>query len=282
MTGQSVIRSVRPEAALTLNGTRCDIGGLTGQPIHNYLDAAWVDKLEADPRAFRFVGFKTGKTVERFPWKKRLEWMPQDAPWPPPGVSLTLEFQPPTGFGEDARPLKVLLADDFTSLAPEWKIHLSPRHERTSFRNEGKVGEIMACANTCAFAERPWLAGAVAVQCRVDPGTDRGASWGPGLALVFAESVVKLQLRPERGCFGLAAAGQETELGKLQAGKPYHLRLSLQTGRVICEASLDGKKWERLGDAARAARQSGARRQDEQGWRRHRFQRTRRARTMPH
>ena len=31
--------------------------------------------------------------------------------------------------------------------------------------------------------ERPWPAGAVAVQCLVDPGTDKSASWGPGLGL---------------------------------------------------------------------------------------------------
>ena len=92
MTGETIIRSVRPEARVELDGVKYDVGGLTGQPVHNYLDAAWVDKLQAEPGAFRFTGFKAGKTEARFPWKKRTEWMPQDLPWPPPGVSLTLEF----------------------------------------------------------------------------------------------------------------------------------------------------------------------------------------------
>jgi hypothetical protein len=249
MTGESIIRSVRPEARVELDGVKYDVGGLVGQPIHNYLDAAWVDKLQAEPGAFRFTGFKMGKTEERFAWKKRREWMPQDLPWPPPGVSLTLEFAAPEGFGESARPMKVLLADDFVKLAPEWKVSLSPRHERTSFQNEGKVGEIMAPANTFAYAERAWPAGARAVQCLVDPGTDRGASWGPGLALVFPGGTVKFNVRPERGCFGISAGGSESELGKLEPGKPYVLRLTSGAGRVVCEASLDGQAWQKIGEA---------------------------------
>lgn len=252
MTGESILRSVRPEARAQLDGTRYDIGGLVGQPVQNYLDAAWVDRLQSDPAAFGFTGFKIGRTVERFPWKKRLEWMPQDLPWPPPGVSLTLEFAAPEGFGEVARPMRVLLADDFRKLAPEWKVSLSKRHERTSFQNEGKVGEIMAPANNSTFAERAWPAGGRAVQCLVDPGTDRGASWGPGLALVFPQGVVKFNLRPERGCFGIAVNGSESESGKLEPGKAYTLRMTLTAGRVLCEAALDGKSWEKIGEARMA------------------------------
>lgn len=248
MTGESIIRSVRPEAVLTFDGARYHVGGLIGQPIHSYLDAAWIDRLEADPGAFRFAGLKEGRTEARFAWKKHPEWMPQDMPWPPPGVALTLEFTAPPGMGQGPRPLKELFADNFTQLAPDWKLHLSKRHDRTSFRNEGKPGEIMACENTCAFAERAWPEGAVAVQCLVDPGTDKSASWGPGLALVFARSTVRLNLRPGKGSFGLLAGGGESELGRPEAGKPYHLRLRLLPPRVLCEASLDGNKWEKIAD----------------------------------
>lgn len=248
MTGESILRSVRPEAMVELDGVKYAVGGLVGQPVHSYLDAAWLDTLQADPGAFQFKRFTTGPTRERFPWKKRLEWMPQDLPWPPPGVSLMLEFTAPEDFGQAARPMTVLLADNFTTLAPEWKVALSPRHERTSFQNEGKVGEIMAPANNFAFAERPWPEGARAVQCLVDPGTDRGASWGPGLALVFPGGIVKFNLRPERGRFGVVLNGAETEVGQLEPGKPYILRMTLNAGRVVCEASLDGVRWDKLGE----------------------------------
>ncbi len=249
MTGAALLRSVRSEARVELNGVRYPVGGLIGQPVHNYLDAAWIPKLEAEDDAFRFTGFKVGRTEARFPWKKRLEWMPQDLPWPPPGVSLTLEFRAPPGFGQVDRPTKILVSDDFTSLSPEWKVQCSRRHDRISFVNEGKVGEIMACENTSAFAERTWPAGATGVQCVVDPGTDRSASWGPGLALVFSGGTVKLNLRPGKGTFGLSADGGERELGKLVESHSYVLRLTLRSSRVVCEASLDGRKWEKLGEA---------------------------------
>ena len=249
MTGESLLRSVRPEACVELDGTRYDVGGLVGQPIHNYLNAAWVETLEADAGAFQFTGFKIGQTEERFAWKKRREWMAQDSPWPPPGASLTVEFAAPPGFGQGERPLQVLLADDFTKLAPEWKITLSKRHERTSFQNEGKVGEIMAYENTCAFAERPWPASATAVQCLINPGTDKSASWGPGLAVVFANNIVRFNLRPGKDNFGVFASG-ESEHGQLADGKAYSLRMTLLPPRVVCEASLDGKQWQKIAEAS--------------------------------
>jgi hypothetical protein len=95
MTGGSIIRAVRPEACVVLDGVRYEIGGLYGQPVQSFLTPAWIETLKAKPEAFQFVGLKTGETQARFPWKKRLEWMPQDVRWPPPGVSLTLEFRPP-------------------------------------------------------------------------------------------------------------------------------------------------------------------------------------------
>src|SRR5690242_1965492 len=47
MTGESLLRSVRAEARLQLNGKSFDIGGLVGQPVHNYLDSRWPDQMTA-------------------------------------------------------------------------------------------------------------------------------------------------------------------------------------------------------------------------------------------
>ncbi len=99
MTGEQLLRAVRPEAGVELDGTHCEIGGLKGQPVQNFLKSAWIDQLVANPGAFQFAGFKTGQTMARFPWQKRREWMAQDLPWPPPGVGLTLDFSSPTSPG---------------------------------------------------------------------------------------------------------------------------------------------------------------------------------------
>ena len=95
MTGTSLLRSVRPEARLELNGQKLDIGGLVGQPIHNYLSPAWLSALKADPKACQVARQRIGRTEPRFPWAKRSMWLTDPAPWPPPGVSVTLTFQTP-------------------------------------------------------------------------------------------------------------------------------------------------------------------------------------------
>ena len=88
--GGSLLRGVKPEARLRLDGVDCDVGGLKGQANYAYLDPETEAKLTADPVAFRFVGHEVGKTKERFAWKRKA-YSP-DLPWPPPGVSLTLRF----------------------------------------------------------------------------------------------------------------------------------------------------------------------------------------------
>ena len=49
VTGHAVLRAVRPEAEVTLDGTRHPVGGLSGQPNHAFLLPAWLDGLTADP-----------------------------------------------------------------------------------------------------------------------------------------------------------------------------------------------------------------------------------------
>jgi hypothetical protein len=99
MTGEAMLRSVRPEAEVELDGKKLNVGGLTGQPVQNYFAPAWLAHMQADPAAFHFRSFKTGPTEPRFPWLKRSEWLSRAAPWPPPGKALTLIFDAPTNLG---------------------------------------------------------------------------------------------------------------------------------------------------------------------------------------
>ena len=41
---------------------------------------------------FHFTSFDVNPISERFAWQKRLEWMPEDLPWPPKGKELTFTF----------------------------------------------------------------------------------------------------------------------------------------------------------------------------------------------
>ena len=89
--GAALLRGVKPEAAITLDGHPYNIGGLLGQPDYAYLRPAWLDQMTADPAAFRFSGFDTGAPKARFEWKRVRR--ADNLPWPPPGLSLILRFE---------------------------------------------------------------------------------------------------------------------------------------------------------------------------------------------
>ena len=253
MTGQSMLRGVKPEARLRIDGVTLDVGGLKGQPDYAYLLEEWLDDLHADPKAFRFVGFEVGNTKARFPWKRVRHCA--DLPWPPPGASLTMNYKlPPEALEHEAagRPVvdvttrKLLLRDDMQSRGEAWTPH-ETGHDRASFSDEGKFGEIYAPANTCVYAERKLPPDVRVIQCRIDPGTDGSASWGPGIAVMWPQRTVKFYLRPGQGQFGLFDGRGERLLDEIEPGQAYHLRLEIAGATVFCEASRDGDKWSAIG-----------------------------------
>ena len=91
-TGEEFIRSVRPEAELVIDGRHFFVGGLTGQPIHNYLLPEWLSTMQPYPGAFHLERYELYDVKARFPWKKRLAWMPRDLPWPYPGTDLVFHY----------------------------------------------------------------------------------------------------------------------------------------------------------------------------------------------
>ena len=247
VTSQNYLRSVRPEAKITVDGHKFNIGGLTGQPVHSYLLPEWIDNLKNEPNSFEYTGYTVNNIKPRFEWKKRLEWMPEDLPWPPKGVELILDFKSPE-YNILEVPRKEVYSDNFTKLNEGWRIQKSKANERISFTNEGKIGEIMAFPNSHCFAERDFPAGAQGVQCLVDPGTDKSQTFGPGMALVFQTFTIKFNIRSGEGRFGIfnGMLGQEFSYGKAEDGKAYFLKMSVAGNLLICEVSSDSKKWEEI------------------------------------
>lgn len=92
-TGEAVLRAVRPEASIVLDGQPYDVGGLRGQPEQGYLLESWLPSMTADPGAYRFRSYETGPIAERFPWLRKRP--AEDRPWPPPGIRLVLHFDAP-------------------------------------------------------------------------------------------------------------------------------------------------------------------------------------------
>ncbi len=106
VSGQSLLRGVKPEAIVEMDGKRHEIGGLEGQPNYAFLRPEWIDQMRSDPAAFRFVGMATGKPEERLTWKRVRHHAP-GVKWPPEGVSLRLDFvspqTEPLASGKDVR-----------------------------------------------------------------------------------------------------------------------------------------------------------------------------------
>jgi hypothetical protein len=215
MTGQSILRGVKPEARIEIDGVSYEIGGLKGQPKYAFLHPAWVDGLKTNPNSFQFTGFEVGKPKERFPWKQTRHY-DQRAQWPPKGVYLRMDYRMPEPADSSLSELTQselgrtrLIADTFEALSTDWEIHVSGAHPRSSFENEGKVGEIYTPANTSVFAERPLPEDTKLVEVQIDAGTDTSASWGPGIALVWPDRVIKFNLRPGGNAYdaGIAMFG---------------------------------------------------------------------------
>lgn len=93
-TGEAILRGIKPEAIVEIDGKRLEVGGLKGQPNYAFLRPEWLDKLQADPAAFEFVGFSVGKPTERMGWKQVRHHAP-DVKWPPEGVAIQLDFTLP-------------------------------------------------------------------------------------------------------------------------------------------------------------------------------------------
>ena len=54
MTGETIIRGVKPEGEITINGKHYLIGGLTGQSNYAFLKKEWIDELEVDSNSLVF------------------------------------------------------------------------------------------------------------------------------------------------------------------------------------------------------------------------------------
>ena len=245
MTGASMLRAVRPEARMVVAGREVEVGGLMGQPNHAYLTEEWLETMAADGRAMRFVGYEVGKPEERLEWPRIRHHAP-DVEWPPKGVAVRFDFEPGLSVVRDimlhtdyARGL--LFSDAFEELKSDWTVHAS-HGDASSAQNEGKVGEIQTPANHAVYLEMPAPEGLGRIEAEISPGTDVSASWGPGIAAVFADGrVIKFNLRPGKEGFGVWDGQTErVSEGGWSMDRPYRLRIYLEADRVVCAAKAYG------------------------------------------
>ena len=88
---RSFFRALAPEANITLNGQRYNVGGCRGQPENHY--EFWYAErwpLAKDPDAFVYRNYTLSKPPKGFEWRPRSG--APDMAWPPRGLRLTVEF----------------------------------------------------------------------------------------------------------------------------------------------------------------------------------------------
>ncbi len=148
---------------------------------------------------------------------------------------------------------QVILEERFAgeTLAEPWKIQATKRPGNELKVVDGQM-KIAALANCAIFAERPIPAGATLAECEVFLGSDRGATWGPGIALVWLDgAAVRVNLRAE-GRFGADAAGRQFCGGTVLPNGWYKLRIRLEKTEIVTEGSGDGLMWETVATIPRA------------------------------
>ena len=91
MTGASVIRGVKPEALLTVDGAEIAVGGLKGQPDYAYLLPRWLDSMTADPKALPCKGYEQAPVQARLGWKKVR--YASSTEWPPRGAGMVFHYE---------------------------------------------------------------------------------------------------------------------------------------------------------------------------------------------
>ena len=91
-TGESMLRSIKPEAEVSINGKAYAVGGLLGLKEHGYLLEEWIDDLTADPNAFQYVKHQISEIKSKLNWntKKRYHTAKNTAP---KGKELVLQFE---------------------------------------------------------------------------------------------------------------------------------------------------------------------------------------------
>lgn len=66
--GQQLLRAVKPEAKITVNGKTFDVGGLHGQKENAYLLPAWLDSFKAGDSDFKYMSFSVSQISPFLNW----------------------------------------------------------------------------------------------------------------------------------------------------------------------------------------------------------------------
>ncbi len=142
---------------------------------------------------------------------------------------------------------EVLLEDPFTGdqLDQRWTATLSTQ-SGTAIHVGGGELRIEGSANVAAYVERTIPAGARLVVCGIDQRTDGGASWGPGLTLIWPDGkVLRVNLRAE-GRFGVDDGTRQILDGVNLPNTWTQVAVTLDEKELVVQAAQQLQAWQEL------------------------------------
>ena len=149
---------------------------------------------------------------------------------------------------------ELLLRDDFggSALSSAWQRQLSER-DGTEVGVRDEAVRVTAAANSVAYIGRPLPPRTAALVCSIEPGTDRGATWGPGLAAVWPDGkALRVNVRAE-GRFGVYGHGREILGGVRYPDEPCDLAIVLGDETIRVLTGFSGLQWQALAEIPRTA-----------------------------
>ena len=95
VSGETMLRSIKPEAEISINGSIYSVGGLTGLTEHGYLLEEWLEDLVSLQDAFQYQSHEIGVIKTKIEWKgtKRYHTAKKTVPT---GKELVLRFHHPS------------------------------------------------------------------------------------------------------------------------------------------------------------------------------------------
>ena len=111
---------------------------------------------------------------------------------------------------------------------------------------------VSAAANAAVYLERPIPAGVRLATCSINQSTDGGASWGPGMTLVWPDGkVLRVNLRAE-GRFGVDDGHRQVLEGVNLPNTSTQLTIQLDEQEVLVRAYQELQGWQELARFPRA------------------------------
>lgn len=100
----SIIRDLRPEAVVTLDGVAYNVGGILAETSAPLLTSApflnrsrIAETAAADPKAFQLKEYRTEAPTAPYKWVPGSRGSPKTVSWPPRGLHLVVTFNAPSG-----------------------------------------------------------------------------------------------------------------------------------------------------------------------------------------